>query len=81
MTDENNCVDKLLADLLDDQRRYNKAIMEADTDAAIDIEKKHGLYGYPPEVVSGVISIAHKDCLSMNDAVIVYFGENNGSDG
>lgn len=33
-------------------QRYVKALVAGNTNVCIDIEQKHGLYGYPPEIVS-----------------------------
>ena len=33
-------------------KKYNKAMMDNNTEYCIDIEIIHGLYGYPPDLVS-----------------------------
>jgi len=42
------------------QGKYMRAMQRGDIDACVQIEQKHGLYGYPPELVSVGLAAADK---------------------
>ena len=42
-------------------KQYAAAMRNGDHDTCIAIEERHGLYGYPPELVSTVLASIDKD--------------------
>lgn len=64
-------------DAKQDYADYAKAIRQGNFDACVAIEQRHGLYGYPPDLVSiGLSAIANgKDAHEAIEQHI-YGGEN-----
>lgn len=55
-----------------DAERYTRAMIDSDLAALVRIEQMHGLYGYPPEIVSvGLHAVAEgKDAHAAIDAYL-----------
>lgn len=54
-----------------DVQRYVRAMIDSDLDTLIRIEQEHGLFGYPPEIVTiGLRAIA--DGKDAHEAIDTY---------
>lgn len=54
-------------------KRYHDAMVRGDTDTCIRIEQKHGLFGYPPEIVSVALNALDNN-QDPNKAIEEYIG-------
>lgn len=54
-----------------DAKKYHEAMVRGDTDTCIRIEQKHGLFGYPPEMVSVSLKAADEG-KDVNQAIEEY---------
>jgi hypothetical protein len=58
---------------MSDVRTYSDAMRVNNVCLALLIEERHGLVGFPPEIVSGILAIMEDKDVSVYEATDMYF--------